>query len=180
MNPSSPQYLVCERSGHWAAALRVSIHRLPPINQHAAKITETRSLKELESRLAEVPDGIVLIEISRNSLSNALDWLSKATQLDTTRHFVAAIDEPSFLPIYPLPENISTPALRSSLASVLLETGVVVIVWSPRQLTPVIEFATKLAAKGADTASSLPPEEKNLAEWAENLLPWQAARRPVG
>jgi hypothetical protein len=64
-----PGVIVCERTGIWATALR----RCLP---EEIRLRQTRRLAECVDALAEAPDSLLALELSRSNLSAVLDLLA--------------------------------------------------------------------------------------------------------
>jgi hypothetical protein len=64
-----PGVIVCERTGTWATALR----RFLP---DEIRLRQTRRLAECVDALAEAPDSLLALELSRSNLSAVLDLLA--------------------------------------------------------------------------------------------------------
>jgi len=64
--------ILCEKSSHWAAALRSALAGQPPA------VVETRSLSQAEAALAESPASVVAIEATAANLDAALALIHRA------------------------------------------------------------------------------------------------------
>ena len=73
---TSDSWITCEKSGRWAAALRIALERrkcaLP-----GSRILETRSLAELDLAIKEHEAAFVLVEIRPESTADILSYLAK-------------------------------------------------------------------------------------------------------
>jgi hypothetical protein len=67
----SAAFILCERSGRWAASLRR--HGLC----EGVRLIETRSLTETEDRLAEAPLALLGLELTTATLDNVSGWISR-------------------------------------------------------------------------------------------------------
>ena len=77
--------IVCEKSSHWAAALRLSLAGQPP------ELVELRSLVQVESALVESPASVVGMEISPANINAVLDLLERAGRHFHRARFVAFV-----------------------------------------------------------------------------------------
>lgn len=62
--------IFCERSGAWAVAMRREL------GSQVITQRETRSLAECQEALAEFPESLAVVELTRVNLVPALDWLA--------------------------------------------------------------------------------------------------------
>lgn len=158
-------WIVCERSNRWAAAVRTALARQPGPTECAATLCEVRRLDELTVHLQQRPNSLALIEVTPTNLDATLSWLAVGTRSSWQAIVVAILDRSFVNP--------------SEVASVLREAGVAEIALSPRQLQHVLLFAKcywskrrmRIGRSGAD---------HSIEEWAWALLPWQEAERPLG
>jgi len=149
----STTWLVCERTGRWAAALRQAIDRRA---QKSARTTpqlvrETRNLAGLNAAMSERPVTLNLVEVRTEDYAAVLDLLSS----DNSRHFpIVAL----------LEDNLPPDALR--------EAGALAVIDSPRRISWALELANQIS-------STQPPqyaiERVSIADWAWAALPWQDA-----
>jgi len=64
--------ILCEKSNHWAAAVRCALVHQPPA------IVETRSISQAEAALAASPASVVAIETTAANLDAALAFIDRA------------------------------------------------------------------------------------------------------
>ena len=78
---SRVEWIVCERSGRWAAAVRAarSADRLGRLRTFRA-FMKCGNWSELRERLAERPDGLALVEAQRENFGDTLAWLAEAVR----------------------------------------------------------------------------------------------------
>src|SRR4051812_20954516 len=67
------KWIVCDESGHWAAALRVALARLP--NAPKPRLYEVRTLIELSIHMDEHGGDLALIEVGNRNLAEVLQLL---------------------------------------------------------------------------------------------------------
>jgi len=157
------EWIVCERSGRWAAALRLAIarQRTSPIGKQP--LHEVRSLQELAARLAERPRAVALVEVRRTNLAETLAWLAEAGPTYPKARFVVLVDREE-----------SDGEVGSGMTGVLLAAGAVGVADSPRRLQHVLAVGQRHFASQGRMPNGL-GENQSLAEWAWALLPWQPA-----
>src|SRR6476660_9578414 len=66
--------IVCEKTSHWAAALRACMGRRQP------RIVETRSLAACKAELSQAPASLVAIEVTADNVEAALSFIASASQ----------------------------------------------------------------------------------------------------
>jgi len=143
--PSSPlgRLIVCERRGHWAAALRREL------SESGLRVWETRLLADCWQSLTVAPASFLVVELS---LGNAEALLGRMMRLPTE---------------YPL-ARVAVVAERRLTAYEWLvrEAGAVHFVSSPRELGP-------LAQIGFRHMAAVPPPHKTFVERVWDGLPWR-------
>lgn len=159
------EWIVCERSGRWAAALRRAVG---PVASDRRQLHEARSLGELTARLDELPRAVALVEVRRTNLAETLTWLADVSSLHPQARCVALLDCETF-------EH----EVRNGVAEVVLAAGAVDVTDSPRHLRQVLAVGRRHATAPVETPPGL-DDRQSLAEWAWALLPWQSARPPIG
>jgi hypothetical protein len=166
---SGGDWIVCEQSNRWAAALRMALDgRAGADGFH---LREVRSLAELSASLSERPASVTCIEIQRTNLSDALTWLASAERSVGPAPLVALVS----YSLQPDPWESGAAGSDSlrDIADVLREAGSAMVVTSPRRLTPLVELGLRQASRrpphpAADDA------EMPLASTVWASLPWQA------
>ena len=134
--------LVCERHGHWAAALR---RELAP---RRVRVWETRSLAECWESLAATPASFVVVELTA---ANVEGLLLRMVRLPRD---------------FPLARVAVVAAGRlADCQSLLREAGAVHWVASLRQLAPLAQLACRHLA-------STPPPLQSLTDRIWAGLPW--------
>jgi hypothetical protein len=171
---SASDWIVCERTGRWAAALRVGAIRNGMMLSREPRIFEVRTLEELAERLDAGRAGLALLEVHPSNIAKLLPWLADYTRRFPRAHFVALVDR---LPGVEVIHDNKRPADDPhNLVGALLEAGVAEIVTSPRGLQPIFALAERSAA-----VVRRPPRKSDAAqsitEWAWSRLPWQTDRR---
>jgi len=173
---NSCDWIVCERTSRWAAALRVALAREDC--GATSSIYEVRTWKELASRLETQPNGVAIAEVQRDQLGSALVWLATARRRFPRARFTAALDISSTDT-----EGHASSFRRDEQAEVvdaLFEAGVAAVADSPRRLHAILALGRRHAALCA--AQSQPSPRDNLsvvnAAWAS--LPWQDRSSAVG
>jgi hypothetical protein len=165
-----PDWIVCERTGRWAAALRTTGTRQATDRKSTFRIVEVRRLSELSARFDERATSLALVEVHGNNLSDVLTWLADARGRYGQARFVALLDYPQGTER----ENrrLADRARRRDIVAALMEAGAVDVADSPRYLQSVMAIAQRhLDRTAADSRFSA--VDQPLVEWARSLLPWQ-------
>jgi hypothetical protein len=148
---SCVEWIVCERTSRWAAALRLELsHR-----NVRFRIRETRCLTELDSELAVRPNSLAAVEVHRGNLADALTWLSSVRARHCGTRCASLVDRSLAVDLV-------------EVCDVLAEAGVQAIATSPRRLDEVVALGQRHALKIAEIDNYLP-----LAAQAWASLPWQ-------
>ena len=113
------QMLVCEQAGGWATAMRQCI-------PETVTVREARSLLECRDNLLAVPDAFVVLEATRQTLSDVLSELAQLRH-DFHRAPVAVV--------------ANRPLRRAEW--ILREAGAVHVVFSPRRLNTLCQMALR-------------------------------------
>ncbi|HEY3395604.1 MAG TPA: hypothetical protein VGK58_23080 [Lacipirellulaceae bacterium] len=165
--------LVCERTGRWAAALRVGIARQARISSRQPRIYEARSLEELAEGLETRPLGLALLEVHLSTLGKLLSWLADRSLRFPKVRFVALLDHA--LGIAESREIKKRSGPSQDAVDALLEAGAADFAHSPRRLQHVFALAERQAAIAAG-ANRQPNPAQSIAGWAWSQLPWQIGR----
>jgi hypothetical protein len=160
--PNRRSWIVSEKSGRWAAALRVALARQAATSPHADtqdQIHELRSLDEFHARAADFPNSIALIETTSDNLPTVLQ--------------LAARPSSARIPLIALLHDDL--ASRENFAlDILLEAGALAIVTVPRKIAEILPIARKVFASTMRAATS-DSADNSLEAWAWAQLPWQEA-----
>src|SRR5262245_5819094 len=124
-------WLICERTGRWAAALRVELSRTRAHNS-AHQIRETRSLAELEVAIQEQVPSFVLLETWPGNVDQVLSLLAKFASSRT--RFAALLEW-----------GDETTRNCQLTTDALLEAGAVEVIDASRQLGSVVRIAERQA-----------------------------------
>jgi hypothetical protein len=165
--------LVCERTGRWAAALRVGVARQIRNSSREAQIYEARSLDELAERLATRTHSLALLEVHLSTLGKLLPWLADHSRRLPRIRFVALLDDALGIAANREIKQLSGPS--QDVVAALLEAGAADFAHSPRRLQHVFALAERHAAIVAD-ANRQPKPAQSIADWAWSQLPWQTDR----
>jgi hypothetical protein len=150
---SRGEWIVCERTSRWAAALRLALTD----GDAAPRLHELRQLAELDAEMAARPTALVAIEVHHGNFASVLEWLSRPCIHQQGARFAALIDR-------------SLASDSDSVVGALLEAGAVAIALAPRRLEDVLALE-RYPAKAAGITGSGDPLVDRL--WAS--LPWQAS-----
>jgi hypothetical protein len=82
---TTSRLILCEKSNHWAAAVRISLAGQPPA------IIETRSLFQAEAALADSPASIVAIETTSATLDASLTFIDRTGRQFSRARFVGLV-----------------------------------------------------------------------------------------
>lgn len=163
------RWLVCERTGRSAAALRIAVARDAARrrnDRNIHRIKEFRGLRELSESLPNDHPAIALVEVGEENLADVVEFLSG--QHNKHLRFVALKDES-------LRKSADNTKLivpdRDFVSNTLFEAGAVDILETPRQISRLLPLAARLAQ--ADSCFSKSPRDYSIAEMAKLALPWQ-------
>jgi hypothetical protein len=163
-------WFVCERSGRWAAALRVSLARQAMVTSREPRVYEVRSLEELAERLDTRPLSLALLEVHLSNLGKLFSWLADHSRRFPRSRFVAGLD-------YSIEMTLSgelrrMPSDAADVVCALLEAGAAEITNSPRRLDSILALAKKYYAASCESLPSS-NESQSIVDWARSRLPWQ-------
>jgi hypothetical protein len=164
-------WLICEKTGRWAAAMRVALsRRSQPREQPLAgsRIHEVRTFEAFNIALQESSFSIALVETTNDNLAAVLDLLARSGQGSC---IVALLDESLF--------HDSRQKSRRSLdaaliANALSEAGASAIVRSPRHIADLLPLGIKCSASQRHFGAA-GSEHVTFVDWARAALPWQDA-----
>jgi hypothetical protein len=166
-------WIIYERMGGWAAALRVAAARSAPTSRPMPRIYEVRSLDELSQRLANRSGSLALLEVHSLNLGKVLPWLAHNSRQFPCAHFFALLDRS--LRVETSPETTCSAGDTPGVVGALLEAGVGQIADSPRRLRHILALAER---RGAFPCEPRRPtnQAQSIADWAWSQLPWQPDR----
>ena len=165
-------WIVCERTGRWASALRVGAARHGPISGRQPGICEVRSQQELAERLEVRPQSLAFLEFHPSNLGKLLPWLADNSRKFPRANFIALLD--GTFGVAASPHSNRLPDTHD-IADVLLEAGAAEIADSPRRLQHILALARRHAAI-VGSLQSQAAREQSIADWAWSQLPWRADR----
>ena len=153
--PTSNPWIVCEKSGRWAAALRVTVGREKAFNL-APHILEVRNSAELDEAMNNRSASLGFVEVCPDNLGAVLEMLTNSPHQNV--RYVALLDD----------------ALTGHqlVADVLWEAGAAEVIDSPRRMRPALKLAELTAARHAKLPTRTSKLE-SIAERAWAALPWQ-------
>jgi hypothetical protein len=166
-------WIICERTGRWAAALRVGAARQWSQTVPVPRIYEVRSLDELAEQLAARPLSLTFVQVHTSNVAKALRWLAHNSQRFPRARFVALLDR--MLDVQPESGSELSSVESQDVVAALLESGAAEIAVSPRRL----QHNFVLADKHATSVRGLPrppAEAQSITDWARSRLPWQTDR----
>jgi hypothetical protein len=150
---SRAEWIVCERTSRWAAALRLALTK----DDTAPQLRELRHLGELDAEVSARPQSIVAIEVHRGNFASVLQWLSRPRVRQQTARLAALVDR-------------SLASDSESVVGALFEAGATAIAMSPRRLEEVLA----LERSQTQIAEITGPHE-SLMDRLLATLPWQAS-----
>lgn len=137
------RFLICERSGRWAAALRRAAHDTDPRGR------EIRSLDDCWRELTASPTSLVAVEVTIANVERVVRWIRRVESAFPRAH-VVAVGERELEPTQWL----------------LRDAGARHAVFSPRQLASLARMARRYLTGNAAG------EEDSPWPWAGARLPW--------
>jgi hypothetical protein len=167
---NSHAWVICESSGHWAAALRIAVARQAPAHS-SILLREVRSLSEMDTQLDEQHFVLVLVELAPANLDHVLSWLAAFRQSRCGSRAVALLSRDC--------GRWFVGGGEAEVEDALFEAGVVGIARSPRRLAHILQLGEQLAERHKRDREAR-CDCQSLADWAWAQLPWQEAKRPVG
>jgi hypothetical protein len=168
---SNRPWIVCERTGRWAAALRTAIAREASAGDRF-RLQEVRSLVELTTQIGEKQPSLVLIEVTGASLEPVLSWLAAEATTHRALRAAALLSE-DFVQSARWGREPDRRGCQEVIDS-LFEAGVLEIASSPRHLRHILLMGRQCAAADASRAAQFSLDE-SFADWASTQLPWQEA-----
>lgn len=139
---STARFIVCEKTGKWAAAFRRALRSGEP------RVYETRTLHDMRDLLEAHPASFVALEAHAGNLAPLCRMLVDIRQ---EFHRAAAI--------------VVTQRGHSQCRWLLREAGAAYVVDSPRRLSPLVQMARKHIA-------AAPAAEPTLRDTLLRDLPW--------
>jgi hypothetical protein len=141
---SSCRLITCEKTSHWAVALRSALDGPEP------QLVETRSLAGCEVALGQSPASLVAIETTTSNVEAVVDFVLRATSRFPRCVIVGLLAPDALAAVSPLQE-----AGAIAVASSVLE-------------------APRLVRLAARQFTHSPQAELGLREFAERRMPWAA------
>jgi hypothetical protein len=165
--PSRIQWIVCERTSRWAAALRVGLarrsseRRIPLLN---AQIYEVRSLSDLEAAMNEHAHSLGLVEVRNDNLGSVLELIAKGWRRGARLIVLLDADAKATLSV-----------------DALTEAGALAVVESPRHIDTALRLADRFSRRRPQPVLPNGGEETiaSVFDRARAALPWQNARRTL-
>jgi hypothetical protein len=141
---ATARFLVCEKTGRWAAALRRELAGAE------MRVLERRSLAECRRELERSPASFVAVELTSANVAKVAEWIESVC-----REFPQA--------------RIAVLGRREvrEYEGAVREAGAIHVTFSPRRVGAVVRLARRRLA-------SAPPEELNFRDRLWKRLPWKA------
>jgi len=165
------EWILCERDGRWAAALRVAATRSSAALGFSDRIYEVRSLDELAARREDHPHAMALVEVRSVNLDEVLIWLAEHARSRSNACYVALLNDELAL------SDNGRAGIDGDLhevSAVVLAAGATALATSPRQLSHVLTLGRRHATLQAGRPDGT-DERLSFATWAWAQLPWQDA-----
>lgn len=164
-------WIVCERSNRWAAALRLVLDGQTRVVGRRCRLREARTLADLAASLSERHVCLACVEVRPATLSDILAWLAKAEKEHGETRFVALLE----YSLQPDPWAAAESRLSElgDISDALLEAGAAMVVTSPRQLGPLVDLGRR-PAKAPQSLQTSDDAEMTLTSRVWASLPWQA------
>jgi hypothetical protein len=164
-------WIVCEQSNRWAAALRLLLDDQARADGSRYQLREVRTLTELAASLSERLACLACIEVRRANLSDVLAWLAMAPKDFGDARFVALLD----YSLQPDPWAAAESRLNEpgDVMDALREAGAAMVITSPRRLGSLVEMGRGPAGHRR-LLSAAKDAEMTLAAKVWTSLPWQA------
>jgi hypothetical protein len=169
--PTSPTWIVCEKTGKWAASIRVAIARQSTKRGRPIaipRIQEVRALAEFEAAVQTL-DAVGLLEVRADNLAAVLELLANAWRRNV--RIVALLDCEMQTPSSY--SHARPPSSRGS-TDVVAEAGALAVIDSPRQISTAIQVIERYWAARSKVVS-LSGERESIVDRAWAALPWQDA-----
>lgn len=163
-------WVVCERSGRWAAALRIALARRPAYEVAPPRLREVRSLGELDEYVREHRRPLCLIEVRSDTFDQMLAWLADTARRQPAGRFVAVLADDGSCDDIESP--LSGDRRRHDVIDALREAGALEVAQSPRHMRQVLTLADRHWAE-SDQHTATDSAEQSLTEWVASRLPWQ-------
>lgn len=141
---STCHLIVCEKTSHWAAALR------PGANRGRLRVVETRSLSGCREALAAAPASVVAIHANSTNVEAAIEFLIQSNRYYPRAVFAALLG----------PDE-------TALCDLLQEAGAIDVLGS-------VLDAPRLARLALRHFALLPQQEVSLPEMVAERMPWKA------
>lgn len=140
----SCRLIVCEKTSHWAAALRAAMGTKQP------QVVETRSVPGCEAALAESPASLVAIETTLANIESVLGLMARIADQFPRASVVVLLT-----------------AETHGAAPLMPEAGAIDAIVSVLQAPRVARLACRQFALA-------PKQEANFQEFVAELMPWAA------
>lgn len=152
-------WIICERTPHWAPAIRMAIERDLSHSSSGVRLREVRRLDELMAEFRLRPVSFAAVEVDASNIAQALTWLAGVGRQFPSACWIALLD------------RCHAPARIHELTAALHEAGAAAMASSPRQLAGILEVARRHAQSAP--AQDLRPDDASLTALAWSALPWQ-------
>jgi hypothetical protein len=142
---TTPNWIICERSTRWAAALRMALSHQSGSPTGLTKLHEVRGLGELTDQLKLHAGSVVLIEVTPENLEATLTWLAATTSQATRLAAIALLDyrrTDNHVPRWLGVDRQGSPSYRRDIvAAALREAGAMDVIDSLREIRPFLHWA---------------------------------------
>jgi hypothetical protein len=154
-------WIICERTGFWTAAIRMGVGREDWPPQLMPRIYEVRRMAELTARLEVHRNSLALVEADDLSFGDVLAWLSATGQSYPQARFAVLVAR-----------KVTQRRDWQLLVDSLREAGADDVVVSPRMLRGLLALGLRHAI--LQSSSDKPPiETMPIEKRLSASLPWQ-------
>jgi hypothetical protein len=177
---SNLRWIVCERTSHWAAALRTALIRASGSQPPSVLIAEVRNIVQLGGELRRCRCDLALVEVTSKNFETVLAWLAAFAHRGSQLRVVALLDRD--LGDVTCGDSQLRKTRRTEIADALREAGAAAVIHSARDLQAARDLGLRTFAQASADASlsdCRPTADQSLQDWARRILPWQDASRPV-
>jgi hypothetical protein len=155
----SRNWIFCESTGRWAAAMRTALERRQfgvTGKLKMPRIQEVRSQADLEAAIGANRETLGFVEVSDKNLAAVLDMLARYMRRNSR-----------------LVGLLEVTSERQAAAEALTEAGALCVASAPRNIAAVIDVAEQYC--DLRTRGGTPAAAESIADLAWAALPWQDA-----
>jgi hypothetical protein len=163
-------WVVCERKGRWAGALRAALSRTGWPPSSVPRLREVRQLAELSPRLESHADQLVLVEVERATFGSVLEWLASICRRHRGARVVALLNRDVW--DSDIADSRVRRRIRRAAIDALFEAGASDVSTSPRQLQAILALGRRCNSHRS-MSRDVPGAQLSIADAVWASLPWQ-------